>query len=111
MNFKNVNPQNESNILLLQEVDNQVTQIPECDIIIDERTIMLLKQMFCDRDAYVNHANVMRTFLMLLQERLLCMDTNSYEYKNQFPLFDTLNNLYGSIVTLDKEKLLNLKRV
>lgn len=84
--------------------------IPECDIIINDETIRFLKQMFCDKEAYIKHITVLKTILRLLQKNLMDMNEDSAEYKNQLPLFTTLSELTGSIQCLYKEQKLGLRQ-
>ena len=112
MKTSNVNLQNESNVYSFPEASNlQVTLMPESELIINDRTISLLKQMFCDKDAYRKHISVLWTIRGLLHDRLLTMDENSFEYQSQIPLFDTLNLLISSIQCQNKERLLGIKRI
>ena len=74
-------------------------------------TVTLLRQMFADRNDYIKHMSVLRTFLELLHDRLLDMDKNSIEYRNQYPLFDTINQFVGSVQCICKERQLGIERI
>jgi hypothetical protein len=80
------------------------------DIIIGDEAIKQLRRMFRDKETYERHAKVLWIMRDLIGDRLDELDSNSPDYQNQRPLFDTLNELINCILYADYNNKLQLQR-
>ena len=79
-----------------------VLQIENTGQIIDDNAIVLLKDTFSDTESYIKHMSALWVLRKLLADRLEIMNCNSLEYKQLYPLFDTINNIIGALYDAEK---------